>query len=78
MISKIMIISMHTTFDVQVRLESIEAVNKMLEEANKRIQPNGTGMCWLCFSWLILNTLIPTLVLTSLIKVDFLIFCISR
>lgn len=26
----------------QVRLESIEAVNKMLEEANKRIQPTGT------------------------------------
>jgi hypothetical protein len=29
---------------LQVRLESIEAVNKILEEANKRIQPNGTGM----------------------------------
>lgn len=28
--------------DWKVRLESIEAVNKMLEEANKRIQPNGT------------------------------------
>lgn len=27
----------------QVRLESIEAVNKILEEANKRIQPTGTG-----------------------------------
>jgi hypothetical protein len=29
---------------LQVRLESIEAVNKILEEANKRIQPTGTGM----------------------------------
>ncbi|KAG6755568.1 hypothetical protein POTOM_041399 [Populus tomentosa] len=29
--------------DWKVRLESIEAVNKILEEANKRIQPNGTG-----------------------------------
>ncbi|KAH7538364.1 hypothetical protein FEM48_Zijuj03G0191700 [Ziziphus jujuba var. spinosa] len=28
--------------DWKVRLESIEAVNKILEEANKRIQPNGT------------------------------------
>lgn len=27
-----------------MRLESIEAVNKILEEANKRIQPTGTGM----------------------------------
>ena len=27
----------------QVRLESIEAVNKILEEANKRIQPTGMG-----------------------------------
>lgn len=27
----------------QVRLESIEAVNNILEEANKRIQPAGTG-----------------------------------
>ncbi|KAK3188824.1 hypothetical protein Dsin_028385 [Dipteronia sinensis] len=27
----------------KVRLESIEAVNKILEEANKRIQPTGTG-----------------------------------
>lgn len=67
MINKITIISMRATFDLQVRLESIEAVNKMLEEANKRIQPNGTGMSWLCFSRLILNTLIPTLVLTTFI-----------
>ncbi|XP_057833318.2 protein MOR1-like isoform X1 [Cryptomeria japonica] len=29
--------------DWKVRLESIEAVNKILEEANNRIQPNGTG-----------------------------------
>lgn len=28
---------------VQMRLESIEAVNKIVEEANKRIQPTGTG-----------------------------------
>lgn len=27
----------------QLRLESIEAVNKIVEEANKRIQPTGTG-----------------------------------
>ncbi|KAJ6724153.1 CYTOSKELETON-ASSOCIATED PROTEIN 5 [Salix viminalis] len=29
--------------DWKVRLESIEAVNRILEEANKRIQPTGTG-----------------------------------
>ncbi|XP_030501209.2 protein MOR1 [Cannabis sativa] len=29
--------------DWKARLESIEAVNKVLEEANKRIQPNGTA-----------------------------------
>ncbi|KAG6794093.1 hypothetical protein POTOM_003328 [Populus tomentosa] len=29
--------------DWKVRLESIEAVDKILEEANKRIQPTGTG-----------------------------------
>ncbi|CAI9087519.1 OLC1v1021600C1 [Oldenlandia corymbosa var. corymbosa] len=29
--------------DWKIRLESIEAVNKILEEANKRIQPTGTG-----------------------------------
>ncbi|CAI0393663.1 unnamed protein product [Linum tenue] len=29
--------------DWKIRLESIEAVNKILEEANKRIQPMGTG-----------------------------------
>ncbi|KAJ6297856.1 hypothetical protein OIU76_019047 [Salix suchowensis] len=29
--------------DWKLRLESIEAVNKILEEANKRIQPTGTG-----------------------------------
>ncbi|WCJ24432.1 ARM repeat superfamily protein [Euphorbia peplus] len=29
--------------DWKVRLESIEAVSKILEEANKRIQPTGTG-----------------------------------
>ncbi|OMO86342.1 CLIP-associated protein [Corchorus capsularis] len=29
--------------DWKVRLESIESVNKILEEANKRIQPTGTG-----------------------------------
>lgn len=28
----------------QVRYESIEAVNRMLEEANKRIQPTRTGI----------------------------------
>lgn len=32
-------------FVIQLRLESIEAVNKIVEEANKRIQPTGTGMC---------------------------------
>lgn len=26
----------------QVRMESVESVNKILEEAHKRIQPNGT------------------------------------
>ncbi|KAI4304346.1 hypothetical protein MLD38_039873 [Melastoma candidum] len=31
------------SLDWKVRLESIEAVNKIVEEANKRIQPNGTG-----------------------------------
>ncbi|KAL3643399.1 Protein MICROTUBULE ORGANIZATION 1 [Castilleja foliolosa] len=29
--------------DWKIRLESIESVNKILEEANKRIQPTGTG-----------------------------------
>lgn len=29
--------------DWKIRLESIEAVNKILEDANKRIQPTGTG-----------------------------------
>ncbi|XP_062082823.1 protein MOR1-like [Humulus lupulus] len=29
--------------DWKARLESIEAVNKVLEEANKRVQPNGTA-----------------------------------
>ncbi|KAF3582062.1 hypothetical protein DY000_02029390 [Brassica cretica] len=29
--------------DWKMRLESIEAVNKILEDANKRIQPTGTG-----------------------------------
>ncbi|XP_038725142.1 protein MOR1-like isoform X2 [Tripterygium wilfordii] len=29
--------------DWKVRLESIEAVNKIIEEANKRVQPTGTG-----------------------------------
>ncbi|XP_058078323.1 protein MOR1 isoform X2 [Magnolia sinica] len=29
--------------DWKIRLESIEAVNKILEEANKRVQPTGTG-----------------------------------
>lgn len=29
-------------------MESIEAVNKILEEANKRIQPTGTGMNLFC------------------------------
>ncbi|KAK4759750.1 hypothetical protein SAY87_022881 [Trapa incisa] len=28
---------------MKVRMESIEAVNKIIEEANKRIQPNGTA-----------------------------------
>lgn len=35
--------SFFLSFFSQVRLESIEAVNKILEEANKRIQPAGTG-----------------------------------
>lgn len=30
-------------FEFQIRLESIETVNKILEEANKRIHPTGTG-----------------------------------
>lgn len=30
-------------FEFQIRQESIETVNKILEEANKRIQPTGTG-----------------------------------
>lgn len=30
-------------FHFKVRLESIDAVNKILEEASKRIQPTGTG-----------------------------------
>ncbi|XLR07578.1 hypothetical protein HN51_062502 [Arachis hypogaea] len=30
--------------ELKVRMESIEAVNKILEEANKRIQANGTGI----------------------------------
>ncbi|XP_051126055.1 protein MOR1 [Andrographis paniculata] len=29
--------------DWKIRLEAIESVNKILEEANKRIKPNGTG-----------------------------------
>ncbi|KAL3627734.1 Protein MICROTUBULE ORGANIZATION 1 [Castilleja foliolosa] len=29
--------------DWKIRLESIESVNKIMEEANKRIQPTGTG-----------------------------------
>lgn len=29
---------------LQIRMESIEAVNKILEEANKRVQPTGTGI----------------------------------
>ncbi|XP_062112446.1 protein MOR1-like [Humulus lupulus] len=29
--------------DWKARLESIDAVNKVLEEANKRVQPNGTA-----------------------------------
>lgn len=29
-------------------MESIEAVNKILEEANKRIQPTGTGINLFC------------------------------
>lgn len=29
--------------DWKIRLESIEGVNKILEEANKRIQPTGAG-----------------------------------
>lgn len=38
----------HVVNSCQVRLESIEAVNKILEEANKRIQPTGTGMTLFC------------------------------
>ncbi|KMT04298.1 hypothetical protein BVRB_8g183730 [Beta vulgaris subsp. vulgaris] len=34
--------------DWKIRLESIEAVNKILEEANKRIQPIGTGELFGC------------------------------
>ncbi|XP_062091808.1 protein MOR1-like isoform X2 [Humulus lupulus] len=32
--------------DWKARLESIEVVNKVLEEANKRFQPNGTDLCF--------------------------------
>ncbi len=42
-------ISILKFFILQVRLESIEAVNKILEEANKRIQPTGTGLMLLSF-----------------------------
>jgi len=31
-------------FDIQTRLESIEAVNNILDEANKSIQPTGAGI----------------------------------
>jgi cytoskeleton-associated protein 5 len=33
----------YTYANWQVRLESIDAVNKIMEEAHKRIQPTGTG-----------------------------------
>lgn len=43
---------------LQVRLESIEAVNKILEEANKRIQPTGTGMALFFISrWMVISCL---------------------
>lgn len=41
--SYIFLIYINCFFCFQVRLESIEAVNKILEDANKRIQPTGTG-----------------------------------
>lgn len=37
---------------LQIRLESIEAVNKILDEANKRIQPNGTGIANSYINWI--------------------------
>ncbi|XP_050288115.1 protein MOR1 isoform X4 [Quercus robur] len=40
-ITPVLLKSLEST-DWKVRLESIEAVNKILEEANKRIQPTGT------------------------------------
>lgn len=38
---------------LQIRLESIDSINKILEEANKRIQPTGTGKASNCtlFPW---------------------------
>ena len=33
----------NSSFHFQVRQESIESVNKIIEEANKRIQTTGTG-----------------------------------
>lgn len=52
----------------QVRLESIEAVNKILEESNKRIQPTGTGVIPLCILFKINETtaLSITIALVSL------------
>ncbi|KAK3018876.1 hypothetical protein RJ639_004441 [Escallonia herrerae] len=38
--------------DWKIRLESIESVNKILEEANKRIQSTGTGRDLFCLIWI--------------------------
>lgn len=44
MLALIIMILLNSLFSFsQVRLESIEAVQKILEEANLRIQPTGTG-----------------------------------
>nr|VDD06188.1 unnamed protein product [Brassica oleracea] len=42
--------------DWKMRLESIEAVNKILEEANKRIQPTGTGELFGCLRGRLLDS----------------------
>lgn len=49
------------SYCIQVRLESIEAVNKILEEANKRIQPTGTGITQVCILSVLLGYVGPIL-----------------
>lgn len=54
---------------LQIRMESIEAVNKILEEANKRIQPTGTGIHLFCVNdtiisciWLYISKIVTVLI----------------